>query len=121
MKRTGGEKTDELLGSKTGPEGLPDSIIVTADGIEGDAPLLPRDERAVAAPEEPQREEDEPVLPTLAPDNADAAIKGKKVKVQQARPKGRGQQQAILPFIEKTRPAGNKKMGKKHGTKKTKK
>jgi DNA topoisomerase-6 subunit B len=121
MKRTGGEKTDELLGSKTGPEGLPDSIIVTADGIEGDAPVLPRDERAVAAPEEPQREEDEPVLPTLAPGKTGAAIKGKKVKVQRARPKGRGQQQAILPFIEKNRPATDKKMGKKHGAKKTKK
>src|SRR5919106_3630326 len=121
MKRTGGEKTDEVLGSKSGPEGLPHSIIVTAEGIEGDAPVLPRDERAVAAPEEPQREEDEPVLPTLAPGKTGAAIKGKKVKVQQARPKGRGQQQAILPFIEKNRPATDKKMGKKHGAKKTKK
>lgn len=34
--RTGGEKTDEALGKKRGvPEGLPDSIIVTAEGIEG--------------------------------------------------------------------------------------
>jgi DNA topoisomerase VI subunit B len=34
--RTGGEKTDEALGKKGGgPEGLPDSIIVTAEGIEG--------------------------------------------------------------------------------------
>src|ERR687891_1212775 len=41
MKRTGGEKTDEVLGSKSGPEGLPDSIIVTAEGIEGDAPDTP--------------------------------------------------------------------------------
>ena len=35
--RTGGSKTDELLGKTGGgPEGLPDSIIVTAEGIEGE-------------------------------------------------------------------------------------
>jgi DNA topoisomerase-6 subunit B len=38
MKRTGGEKTDEILGTDNGPEGLPHSIIVTADGTEGEAP-----------------------------------------------------------------------------------
>jgi DNA topoisomerase-6 subunit B len=41
MKRTGGEKTDELLGkSENGPEGLPHSIIVTPEGVEGDVPVL---------------------------------------------------------------------------------
>ncbi|HKW86678.1 MAG TPA: DNA topoisomerase VI subunit B [Nitrospiraceae bacterium] len=40
MKRTGGEKTDELLGKKGGgPEGLPHSIIVTPEGIEGELPV----------------------------------------------------------------------------------
>ena len=41
MKRTGGEKTDEVLG-KNGhaPEGLPHSIIVTADGVEGEVPAV---------------------------------------------------------------------------------
>ncbi|HSE03555.1 MAG TPA: DNA topoisomerase VI subunit B, partial [Methylomirabilota bacterium] len=39
MRRTGGEKTDEVLGRNGGgPEGLPHSIIVTADGVEGDLP-----------------------------------------------------------------------------------
>ena len=52
MKRTGGEKTDELLGSKGGPEGLPDSIIVTPEGVEGEAPDLPSDVRNDAAPPE---------------------------------------------------------------------
>jgi DNA topoisomerase-6 subunit B len=34
--RTGGLKTDEALGKTgAGPEGLPHSIIVTAEGIEG--------------------------------------------------------------------------------------
>jgi DNA topoisomerase-6 subunit B len=41
MKRTGGEKTDEILGyDGGGPEGLPHSIIVTAEGTEGEAPVL---------------------------------------------------------------------------------
>ena len=44
-KRTGGEKTDEILGyDGGGPEGLPHSIIVTPEGTEGDAPVLPGDE-----------------------------------------------------------------------------
>src|SRR5256885_7608049 len=39
MKRTGGEKTDELLGQNgSGPEGLPHSIIVTPEGVEGEVP-----------------------------------------------------------------------------------
>jgi DNA topoisomerase VI subunit B len=41
MKRTGGEKTDEVLGKNgSGPEGLPHSIIVTPDGVEGEVPKL---------------------------------------------------------------------------------
>src|SRR6185369_11284968 len=65
LKRTGGPKTDELLGKETGPEGLPDSIIVTPQGVEGDAPALP-DERTVAPAEESFEEEAELALPTLA-------------------------------------------------------
>jgi len=37
--RTGGAKTDEALGKNgSGPEGLPHSIIVTVDGVEGEVP-----------------------------------------------------------------------------------
>src|SRR5213594_3161024 len=44
LKRTGGEKTDELLGKNgSGPEGLPHSIIVTPEGIEGEVPVLIRE------------------------------------------------------------------------------
>jgi DNA topoisomerase-6 subunit B len=40
MKRTGGQKTDELLGRNGGgPEGLPHSIIVTPEGVEGEVPV----------------------------------------------------------------------------------
>jgi DNA topoisomerase VI subunit B len=41
MRRTGGEETDELLGKNgSGPEGLPHSIIVTPEGVEGEVPVL---------------------------------------------------------------------------------
>ena len=41
LARTGGAKTDELLGKNgNGPEGLPHSIIVTPDGIEGEVPVV---------------------------------------------------------------------------------
>ncbi len=62
MKRTGGEKTDEVLG-KNGhaPEGLPHSIIVTAEGVEGEVPTViappvtvaPANGNGHPAPEEP--------------------------------------------------------------------
>jgi DNA topoisomerase-6 subunit B len=39
LKRTGGAKTDELLGRNgSGPEGLPHSIVVTPEGVEGAVP-----------------------------------------------------------------------------------
>jgi DNA topoisomerase-6 subunit B len=41
LKRTGGARTDEILGHESGPEGLPHSIIVTLEGTEGEAPVLP--------------------------------------------------------------------------------
>jgi DNA topoisomerase-6 subunit B len=40
MKRTGGEQTDQALGkTDSGPEGLPHSIIVTPEGVEGELPF----------------------------------------------------------------------------------
>jgi DNA topoisomerase-6 subunit B len=50
-KRTGGTKTDEILGHEGGgPEGLPHSIIVTAEGTEGEAPMI--ESRLEAPPEQ---------------------------------------------------------------------
>src|SRR3989449_719763 len=41
LTRTGGEKTDELLGKNgSGPEGLPHSIIVTPEGVDRAVPVL---------------------------------------------------------------------------------
>ena len=55
MKRTGGARTDEILGGDGGPEGLPHSIIVTPEGPEGEAPALPGAERSDVAPPEAPR------------------------------------------------------------------
>src|SRR6059036_3746755 len=57
MKRTGGHRTDAILGHDGGPEGLPHSIIVTPEGPEGEAPVLPGAEQSdVAPPEDAQPE-----------------------------------------------------------------
>jgi DNA topoisomerase-6 subunit B len=56
-KRTGGEKTDAILDRHSGPEGLPHSIIVTAEGTEGEAPGLPGAEPSAAAPPEEVQQE----------------------------------------------------------------
>jgi DNA topoisomerase-6 subunit B len=53
-KRTGGARTDEILGRDSGPEGLPHSIIVTPEGPEGEAPALPGAD--APPPEEPAAE-----------------------------------------------------------------
>lgn len=63
--RTGGIKTDETLGKTgAGPEGLPHSIIVTAEGIDGDAPLVLDGSCSVAplagVPDETHIEEKQP-------------------------------------------------------------
>jgi DNA topoisomerase-6 subunit B len=66
-KRTGGTRTDEILGLDGGPDGLPHSIIVTRDGTEGAAPVSPDAEpgdgappKGVVALEEPGAETESP-------------------------------------------------------------
>jgi DNA topoisomerase-6 subunit B len=59
-KRTGGARTDEILGKESGPEGLPHSIIVTPEGPEGEAPALPGVEAPAGAEMEPETEVTEP-------------------------------------------------------------
>ena len=121
MKRTGGQKTDELLGKDGGgPEGLPDSIIVTAEGVDGEAPILP--EKNLASPEGVAGGEAEPALPTLAKGKTGPAMKSKTGKVKQQRgAKPESAKQMTLGF-EETKPIVKKeKTGKKHGAKKVKK
>ncbi len=120
-KRTGGEKTDEILGRDgSGPEGLPHSIIVTAEGIEGDAPVVPATEQSeVEVPQENAGDEQEPVLPTLALKKTKAASKSKNKAVKanpQRNVKSESAKQMTLGFDKR-----GGKTGKKHGGKKTKK
>ncbi len=125
MKRTGGQRTDELLESKSGPEGLPHSIIVTPEGTEGEAPALPREEGTVAPPGPAPGEEEEPALPTLAKGKAKPANKGKNKAANAKRQRGskpESARQMTLGF-EKTGPGARpgRKTGKRHGAKKGKK
>jgi DNA topoisomerase-6 subunit B len=60
VKRTGGTRTDEILGQDSGPEGLPHSIIVTPEGTEGEAPeLLAAGSAEVAPSDEAASADDE--------------------------------------------------------------
>jgi DNA topoisomerase-6 subunit B len=124
LKRTGGEKVDEILGRDGGgPEGLPNSIIVTPEGTEGEAPDIQRDETEAGPPEAP-RDEIELALPTMAPERPDPVLKGKRVKVAKASGSQRSEHdQAVLPFNEVNtgKTNGNKNAGKTHSTKKGKK
>ena len=86
MKRTGGARTDEILGRESGPEGLPHSIIVTPEGPEGEAPVLPDAEEAAAvAPDEV----------AAGPERPPARRKGQASAVRPARRKG--QASAVRP------------------------
>jgi DNA topoisomerase-6 subunit B len=85
LKRTGGPRTDAILGHEGGPEGLPHSIIVTADGPEGEAPVLPGAEgSAIAPPEEARPEKTKP-----APARRKAKGKAKAAKSKTKAPKRR--------------------------------
>ena len=76
-KRTGGAKTDEILGRESGPEGLPHSIIVTPEGTEGEAPSLPVAGQTNGGP--PEAPQPEPELPA-APPKTKVAARGAKTK-----------------------------------------
>jgi DNA topoisomerase-6 subunit B len=96
LKRTGGQKTDALLGrDQSGPEGLPDSIIVTSEGVEGAAPALPGEQ----ADERPAPDE----LPLDVPKSAPAArskarAKGAATSPEQTR--GRGAKRTVKSEVE---------------------
>jgi len=91
MKRTGGEKTDEVLGKTgSGPEGLPHSIIVTPEGIEGEVPILSEEPPEEAAPAEVS-------LEGKGKGKKSTGMKGKaKAKGKSsARPKAEGKSKAV--------------------------
>jgi DNA topoisomerase-6 subunit B len=124
MKRTGGEKTDEILGyDGGGPEGLPHSIIVTAEGTEGDAPVLEERDETLPQQEELIEEESSGTAQPKRRAAAKKQSKGKAAKgAQPARSKSESSKQMSLGFessesSEKRSP----KTGRKNGAKKAKK
>jgi DNA topoisomerase VI subunit B len=92
MKRTGGNRTDEILGQDGGPAGLPHSIIVTPEGAEGDALAVPGAglSKVPPPPEEPRPGAKEPA-PTRQKGKVKSAGSTKAAKrgADTARPKRR--------------------------------
>jgi DNA topoisomerase-6 subunit B len=87
-KLTGGQKTDELLDKNAGPHGLPDSIIVTADGIEGEVPVEVGADAAAAPQPVPEPASQAPAAPEPAPARTGRAKPAKKAaKAKPAKPK----------------------------------
>src|SRR5262245_97331 len=85
LKRTGGSRTDEILGHERGPEGLPHSIIVTAEGTQGEAPELSGSESTASASSV------EPEAPAEKPEKARGKSKAKTAAVK---PKARAKTMA---------------------------
>ena len=129
LKRTGGQKTDDLLGrDRRGPEGLPDSIIVTAEGVEGDAPVLPDKEgdEITASGELPlDVDRSEPAVRNKGkakPANTAQVAKSKMAKKNPTKVQPRSPDQMTLGFDKDAKSAkSSKKNGGKHGAKKAKK
>jgi len=86
MKRTGGERTDELLGRNGGgPHGLPHSIIVTPEGVEGEVPTVSANGTAPA----PAEAVEETPVPEVSPRKGRAARKARgkpRAKAKPAKP-----------------------------------
>ena len=103
--RTGGLKTDEALGKTgTGPEGLPDSIIVTEAGVEGEVELASRID-ADTSPAAPPADTD--LLGEKEPPAPPAPSKGTKRKPAQTAPAaaGKGKANQMALFTDKPAPA----------------
>jgi DNA topoisomerase-6 subunit B len=109
--RTGGLKTDEALGKTgAGPEGLPHSIIVTAEGVEGEVDLAARVQAdAATTPVEPNPPGE------TAPIAKEAKGQGKKATSAKANgakpPKGKAVQMPL--FNPSDRPARPDKRDKR--------
>ncbi|HXF75890.1 MAG TPA: DNA topoisomerase VI subunit B, partial [Methylomirabilota bacterium] len=124
-KRTGGAKTDEILGYDGGPEGLPHSIIVTPEGPEGDAPILSGDGRNDGAPsEELPLEAEASTAPAAPKENKRLPAHSSSPKSKHAGKRHPGKveaRQAEQMALSFEKPATAKTTGKKHGAKKAKK
>jgi DNA topoisomerase-6 subunit B len=121
-KRTGGQKTDEILGQDGGgPEGLPHSIIVTAEGTEGDVPVLGGDGQIDVAPPEDVLERTES---SEVPVNREPSLRrGERSKRSKAPRESKPETAKQMTLGFETAAAGEKQSERKnkHGAKKSKK
>src|SRR2546429_5567573 len=103
-KRTGGEKTDEVLGKNgSGPEGLPHSIIVTPEGVEGEVPKMIVEPLAATA----ANGNGHPAVEEKAVAKSTAATKATAKTTSKARAKGRA------PATGRRESAGRAEHGRK--------
>src|SRR5437764_10304465 len=106
MTRTGGEKTDEILGKNGGgPEGLPHSIIVTPEGGEGEVPKMIVEPLAATA----ANGNGHPAVEEKAVAKSTAATKATAKTTSKARAKGRA------PATGRRESAGRAEHGRKIG------
>jgi len=104
MRRTGGEKTDEVLGKNgSGPEGLPHSIIVTPEGVEGEVPKMIVEPLAATA----ANGNGHPAVEEKAVAKSTAATKATAKTTSKARAKGRA------PATGRRESAGRAEHGRK--------
>jgi DNA topoisomerase-6 subunit B len=108
LKRTGGAKTDQILGHESGPEGLPHSIIVTPEGTEGEAPVLPEAAGAVAA-DTAAADAPEPETAKPTRRKAKAGRASAKGKAKPAKGKAKPVRAKAAKSKAKTKPAKGKK------------
>ena len=91
MRRTGGAKTDELLGNNgDDPEGLAHSIIVTPEGTEGEVPVPSNGAPSNLAPLKGISEEEEKTAkPARLKGKAKSTAKGKSKAARSKKPPGK--------------------------------
>jgi DNA topoisomerase-6 subunit B len=106
--RTGGSKTDEALGRTGGPEGLPHSIIVTEDGVEGEVAAAAQVEAVAESTDSTEND-------LLGDSTGPAAPKGKAAqKTSQTRqtspagPRRKNDQMALFEKAAESKAAGKK-------------
>jgi len=107
-KLTGGEKTDELTDKNAGPHGLPHSIIVTAEGIEGE---VPNDASVAGATPAPGSEPIVEAAPVETPAAEEKPAKAKKAAPSKKAAPAKKAAKAKSKPAKKAKPA--KKKGKK--------
>ena len=105
--RTGGSKTDEALGRTGGPEGLPHSIIVTEDGVEGEVAAA----QVEAAPESTDSTESDLLDDSTQPASPKGKAAQKTSQTRQTSPTAPSRKSDQMALFEKA--AESKAAGKK--------